>query len=204
MTRQHSPYITLMVAAALVSGLSGCAAGIIGGGAVANSVVDRRSGGSQADDEVMEQRIKSKAQALLRHNKYVGFTPSLSVTSYNRRILLTGQVASAADSQLAEQIARSEQSALSVYNYITVTPNSRSMLDISNDTAITARVRANLLSIANQVYPGHVKVVTYGGVTYVMGILTPAQQSAVTHRVSTTPGVLRVVTLYENYLQSQY
>ncbi len=204
MTRQHSPYMTLIAAALLVSGLSGCAAGIIGGGAVAASVVDRRSGGSQADDEVMEQRIKSKAQALLRRNNYIGFTPSVSVTSYNRRILLTGQVASAADSQLAEQIARSEQSALSVYNYITVVPNNRSVLDISNDTATTARVRANLLGIAGQVYPGHVKVVTYGGVTYVMGILTPTQQAIVTNRVSTTAGVLRVVTLYENYLQSQY
>lgn len=204
MTRQHSPYVTLIAAALLVSGLSGCAAGIIGGGMAAVSVADRRSGGSQADDEVMEQRIKSKAQALLRRNNYIGFQPSVAVTSYNRRILLTGQVASTADSQLAEQIARSEQSALSVYNYITVVPNNRSMLDISHDTATTARVRANLLGIADQVYPGHVKVVTYGGITYVLGILTPAQQAMVTQRVSTTPGVLRVVTLYENHLQPQY
>ncbi|QMT31924.1 BON domain-containing protein [Alysiella filiformis] len=199
MKRPHFPYPSMIAAVLLAAGLSGCAAGIIGGGAAVASVADRRSGGSQADDEVMEQRIKSKAQALLRKNSYINYTPHVAVTSYNRRILLTGQVASTADSQLAEQIARSEQSALSVYNYITVSPINRSVVDVSNDTAITARVRANLLGISHVVYPGHVKVVTYGGITYVMGILTPAQQAAVTHRVSTTAGVLRVVTLFEEH-----
>lgn len=204
MKRQHSRYVPLVATVFLAAGLSGCAAGIIGGGAAVASVADRRSGGSQADDEVMEQRIKSKAQALLRKNAYVNFTPHVAVTSYNRRILLTGQVASVADSQFAEQIARSEQSALSVYNYITVTPVNRTVVDVSNDTAITARVRANLLGISNVVYPGHIKVVTYGGVTYVMGILTPEQQRIVTQRVSSTAGVLRVVTLYEDHRTGIY
>lgn len=204
MKRQHSRYVPLVAAVFLAAGLSGCAAGIIGGGAAVASVADRRSGGSQADDEVMEQRIKSKAQALLRKNAYVNFTPHVAVTSYNRRILLTGQVASVADSQFVEQIARSEQSALSVYNYITVTPVNRTVVDVSNDTAITARVRANLLGISNVVYPGHIKVVTYGGVTYVMGILTPEQQRIVTQRVSSTAGVLRVVTLYEDHRTGIY
>lgn len=201
MTRQYSPFTQFVAATLLAVGLSGCAAGVIGGATVV-SVADRRSAGSQADDEVMEQRIKSKAQALLRKNNYGSAKPSVAVTSYNRRILLTGQVSSIAESQFAEQVARSEQSALSVYNYITVSPNSRTVANVSNDTAITARVRANLVGIGNVVYPGHVKVVTYDGITYVMGILTPEQQAAVTQRVSTTAGVLRVVTLYEDYKAS--
>ena len=49
------------------------------------------------------------------------------------------------------------------------------------------------------VYFGHVKVVTYDGTAYVMGILAPNQQAAVTERVRTTPGVREVVTLYETY-----
>ena len=52
----------------------------------------------------------------------------------------------------------------------------------------------------NGVYPGRVKIVTYDGVTYVMGILTPEEQTAVTQRVSTTAGVQKVVTLYQSYM----
>lgn len=194
--------IKMCVLGALASALSGCA-GIVGGGLVASSVIDRRSGGSQADDEIMEQRIKSKAQAILRKHSIQGFQPHISVVSYNRRILLLGQVSSDNDSQIAEQIARSELSAVAVYNYIMVVPHNRTLMNVSNDTAVTARVRANLVTVPG-VYPGHVKVVTYNGITYVMGILTPEQQNAVTRRVSTTPGVERVITLYENYIRPPY
>ena len=51
------------------------------------------------------------------------------------------------------------------------------------------------------VYAGHVKVVTYNGITYLLGVLTPQQQAAVVERVSTTSGVQRVVTLFENHQQ---
>lgn len=90
--------IKMCVLGALASALSGCA-GVVGGGLVASSVIDRRSGGSQADDEIMEQRIKSKAQAILRKHSIQGFQPHISVVSYNRRILLLGQVSSDNDSQ---------------------------------------------------------------------------------------------------------
>ena len=59
-------------------------------------------------------------------------------------------------------------------------------------------MRTTLLNM-HGVYPGHVKVVTYAGVTYVMGLLTPTEQAIVTNKVSTTAGVQKVVTLYEHY-----
>lgn len=194
---------TVILGTLIATGLSGCAAAVIGGGLAASSITDRRSAGSQADDQVMELHIKSKAQSLLRRNSYGGFKPSVSVVSYNRRVLLLGQVASQADRQLIERIARAERSASAVFNYINVSQNGRTVADISNDTSITARVRANLFNIKD-VYPGHVKIVTYAGVTYIMGMLTPEQQAAVNQRVSTTPGVMSVVTLYENYTSAPY
>lgn len=51
------------------------------------------------------------------------------------------------------------------------------------------------------VIPSRVKIVTYEGTTYVMGILTPEEQAAVTEKVSTTAGVQKVVTLYQTYIQ---
>lgn len=187
---------TAVSATLIATLLSGCAAALIGGGVAASSIADRRSAGSMADDEVMELHIKSKAQSLLGQQQ--GYKPSVSVVSYNRRVLLLGQVPSHGDRQLVERIARAERSAVAVYNYINVLPQPRSVGDIGQDTLITSRVRANLINVPG-VYPGHVKVVTYDGITYVMGLLTPAQQAAVSQRVSVTPGVRRVVTLYENF-----
>lgn len=193
---------TAILCTLIATGLSGCAAAIIGGGLAATSIADRRSAGSMADDEVMELHIKSKAQSILSKN-YQNYKPAISVVSYNRRILLLGQVPSTADRQLIERIARAERSAAAVYNYINVVPNGRTVTDISSDTIITSRVRANLLNVQG-VYPGHVKVVTYEGITYVMGLLSPEQQAAVNERISTTPGVQRVITLYENYTDAIY
>lgn len=190
------------LSAALVSALllGGCAAAVIGGAAAGtSSVIDRRTTGAQADDQIIELRVKNTAAAYLRQNNQTdGFTPNLSVVSYNRHILLLGKVATEAERRFVEQVARSEQSAQAVYNYIEVNPQARSFGNISADTWSTTKVKTMMLGV-NGVYPGRVKIVTYDGVTYAMGILTPEEQAAVTQRVSTTAGVQKVVTLYQNY-----
>lgn len=191
---------TLLLSAALAAGLSGCVGAVLGGAAVGgNSALDRRTTGAQADDGVMEVRVKNTALTYLRQNNQTeGYEPKLSVVSYNRRILLLGQVPTEADKAFVEQVARAEQSATQVYNYINVAAPTRTFGNISADTWNTSKVRTALLGIQG-VYPGRVKIVTYDNVTYVMGILTPAEQAAVTEKVSTTAGVQKVVTLYENY-----
>lgn len=189
-----------ILASALITtlGLTACIPTLIGGAALgAASGADRRTTGAQADDEIMELRIKTTALSALKHqssNKAI--VPQISVVSYNRHILLLGQVASEADKQIVERIARSENSAQAVYNYISLAENHRTLLNLSNDTLITSRIRANLLG-ANGIYAGHVKVVTYNGVTYAMGILTPSQQQTVTETIKTTYGVQKIVTLYQ-------
>lgn len=194
---------TILLVASLTSGLSGCVAALVGGAAVgAESGLDRRSTGAQADDQVMELRIRNTALSYLQNNNQtVGYTPRISVVSYNRHVLLLGQVAGEQEKQFVEQIARSEQSVQAVYNYIDVASPSRTFGDVSADTWSTTKVRTTLLGIQG-VYPGRVKIVTYNGVTYVMGILTAEEQAAVTQKVSTTPGVQKVVTLYQNYQKS--
>ena len=86
-----------------------------------------------------------------------------------------------------------------MYNYITVAPQGRTFGDITNDTWGTSKVRASLLGLSPATQ-ARVKIVTYGNVTYVMGILTPDEQARVTQKVSTTVGVQKVVTLYQNYV----
>lgn len=191
---------TLLAAALTAALLSGCVGAVLGGAAVGGaSALDRRSTGTQADDNVMEVRIKNTALSYLRQNNQAeGFEPKLSVVGYNRHILLLGHVANENDRAFVEQVARSEQSVQEVYNYISVSPQKRTFANVSSDTWSTSKVRTTLLGIQG-VIPSRVKIVTYDGVTYVMGILTPAEQAAVTERVSTTSGVKKVVTLYQTY-----
>ncbi|QEY26945.1 BON domain-containing protein [Neisseria zalophi] len=185
--------------------LSGCVGAVLGGAAVGGaSAIDRRTTGTQADDNLMEVRIKNTAMTYLRQNATTtnGFEPTLSVVSYNRHILLLGQVATEGEKAFVEQVARSESAAQEVYNYITVTSQPRTFGNVSADTWNTSKVRTTLLGIQG-VIPSRVKIVTYDGTTYVMGILTPAEQAAVTEKVSTTSGVQRVVTLYQTYTPRQ-
>lgn len=183
--------------AALVAALSlNACLPLLGGAAVgvAASSADRRTTGAQTDDEVMELRVKTTAISTIKN--ITGVSPEISVVSHNRHILLLGQVSDEASRQTAERIARAEKSAVAVYNYINIDNSGRTLSDRSKDTWITSRVSANLLGLS-KVYRGHTKVVTYNGITYVMGILTPEQQAVVTETVSTTSGVQKVITLYQ-------
>ncbi|MFC2506940.1 MAG: BON domain-containing protein [Kingella sp. (in: b-proteobacteria)] len=191
---------TILALCVLVT-LNGCAALVIGGAAVgANSLANHRSTGAQTDDEVMELRIKNNAMRSIRQYNS-NSEASMSVVSYNRKILLVGQVQNESEKQLVEQVARSEKNAESVYNYIQVAPVKRTLANVNYDTWITSKVRSRLLTIKG-VYAGQVKVVTYNSVVYVMGLLTPEQQNAVVERIRTTVGVQQVVTLFENYQEN--
>ena len=184
--------------------LSGCVTALVGAGAFGViSATDRRSTGAQADDQVMEVRIQNTALTHLRNNNTMqGFEPKLSVVSFNRQVLLMGLVASEADKAFVERVARAQPNAQKVYNYIQVASAAqRGFGDVSSDSWITSKVRTTLIGTKG-VSANHVKVVTYNGVTYVMGILTPEEQALVSNTVSTTAGVQQVVTLYETFVPS--
>lgn len=194
--------VRILITAIFSLGLSGCVSAVIGSAAVgAKSAVDRRTTGAQTDDNVMALRIETTARSYLRQNNQTkGYTPQISVVGYNRHLLLLGQVATEGEKQFVGQIARAEQAAEGVYNYITVASLPRTAGDIAGDTWNTSKVRATLLGISPATQ-ARVKIVTYGNVTYVMGILTPEEQAQITQKVSTTVGVQKVITLYQNYVQ---
>lgn len=191
----------VLLAALTAALLSGCVSALVGGAAVGTkSAVDRRTTGAQTDDNVMAVRVGTTALSYLRQNNQTeGYTPKLNVVSYNRHLLLLGQVSSEAEKHFVEQIARSEQAAQGVYNYITVASPTRTIGNVTADTWGTSKVRTVLLGLSPATQ-ARTKIVTYDNVTYVMGILTPEEQAMVTEKVSTTVGVQKVVTLYQNYV----
>ena len=195
-----TPIKHIIAASLIISTLGGCATAIVGGAAAgANSIANRRTIGTQFDDETTEMHIRTNAKALIKQNN-PNSTATLSVISYNRKVLLLGQVPSETEKQLAEQAARNEPQVQNVYNYINVSSEPRTVANINYDTWLTSKLRSKLLTLASSgVYPGHVKVVSFNSVVYVFGLLTPEQQTLVSNTVSSVAGVQQVVTLYETY-----
>lgn len=171
-------------------GLSGCGALIAAGAAAgAMAVTDRRTIGAQTEDQGIEMKGATELSAAL------GSAGRVSVTSYNRKVLLTGQVATEQDKQKAERVIAAISNVRSVHNEVQVL-GAVSLSTQAADTAITARVKTALLN-AEDLPADQVKVVTEAGTVFLMGLVTRREAdraAAVTSRVG---GVQRVVTVFE-------
>lgn len=180
----------ILAGAALGGSLSGCAP-IVVGGAVMGSLVasDRRTSGTQLEDEGIELRAASR----LRDN--LGERGHVNVNSYNRRVLLTGEVPSAQDKQLVERVVARVENVQLVVNELAVLGNA-SLTQRSSDTLVTARIKAALVD-AKDLFANAYKVVTERGTTYLMGRVTQREADRATEIARSTPGVQKVVRVFE-------
>ncbi|AVP56275.1 BON domain-containing protein [Pulveribacter suum] len=181
----------VLTAAALGAGLSACAPLVIGGGAMVGTLmaIDRRTAGTQVEDEGIELRAASRIRETL------GDRAHINVTSYNRQVLLTGEVATAEDGQKAEQIVRGVENVLSVVNDLGIMPPS-SLTQRSNDTFITGKVRASLVD-AKDLTASAFKVVTERNVVYLMGRVTQREAKRSAEIARGVNGVRKVVRAFE-------
>lgn len=181
---------TVLVAASLVGALSACAP-IVVGGAVMGSLVatDRRTSGAQLEDEGIELRAASR----IRDN--LGQRGHINVNSYNRRVLLTGEVPSAQDKQLVEQIVTRVDNVQLVVNELAVLGNT-SLTQRSADTLVTGRIKAAMVD-SRDLFANAYKVVTERGTTYLMGRVTQREADRATDIARSTPGVQKVVRVFE-------
>ncbi|WP_029526462.1 BON domain-containing protein [Polaromonas glacialis] len=180
-------------AAVLLSSLlSACVGPLLVGGAMVGGTlvaVDRRSSGAQLDDEAIEVRAASQIRSNL------GTRVRASVTSYNRQVLLTGEVPNLQDKQRVEDVVKSVENVASVVNELAVL-NSPSLMDRSADALLTGRVKAMLLD-ASDLQSNAFKVVTERNTVYLMGRVTQREADRATEVVRATPGVQKVVRLLE-------
>jgi len=161
--------------------------GAVGGGALV--ATDRRTSGTQLEDEGIELR------ALSRLRGEVGERSHVNLTSYGRQVLLTGEAASAQDKQLIEQIVSRVENVRSIVNEIAVMGNS-TLTQRSSDALVTGRVKAMLID-AKDLQTNAFKVVTERGTTYLMGRVTQRESDRVTEVARGTPGVQKVVRILE-------
>jgi osmotically-inducible protein OsmY len=186
---KRSLALLLAVVAALF--LTGCPVVLIGGAAAGTAMVatDRRLTDVQIADERIEITAGKRIGDAVKGDTHV------NVTSFNRMVLLTGEVPSEAAKAEAERVTAGVTEVRGVFNELTVGPPT-SWGTRSADSYITSQVKARMVT-AKVVNPMHVKVVTENGVVYLMGLVTGPEGAEATQIARTTRDVKRVVRLFE-------
>lgn len=175
--------------AVALSALSGCAAVLVGGAVAGGLVaVDRRTSGAQLED----QSIELKAIARLRE---IGIQSHVNVTSYNRLVLITGEVPKEADRATVEQALARLENVRSVVNELAVMADS-SISSRSSDSILSARVKASFVD-AQDLQATASKVVTERSVVYLMGRVTEREAARFADVARSVKGVAKVVRVYE-------
>jgi osmotically-inducible protein OsmY len=180
--------IALLLALPLIQG---CGA-LIAGGAAATGVVisqDRRTIGTLTEDEGIEIRAANRVGERFKDGVHV------NVTSFNRMLLLTGEVSDAEARTEVERIAWAVPNVRGVHNELAVAGVS-SYTVRSNDGIITSKVHGRFLD-SNKFNPLHVKVVTENSIVYLMGLVTKQEANDATDIARTTSGVQKVVRVFE-------
>lgn len=182
--------LSLAIAGCASTSLTACFPLVVGGAAVGGLVAtDRRSSGTYLNDEGIELRSSSRIRDSLGERGHV------NVTSYNTQVLLTGEVPSAQDKQLVEQVVRKVDNVKAVVNEIEVMGNS-SLTQRSSDSLVTGRVKASMVD-AKDLFANAFKVVTERGTTYLMGRVTQREATRATDIARGTSGVQKVVRVFE-------
>ncbi len=185
------PLATLVPVLAFSCLASGCAPLVVGAAAVGGTAValDRRHTDVQLADERIEWTVSGRIGDKLKSQG------NISVTSYNKQVLLTGQATTEPLKQEAEKLTGAVSEVRSVVNEVQVAAPS-SLGSRTNDAYLTSQVKARF--VGDQKFnPVHVKVVTDGSVVYLMGLVTRKEADEATHIARHVSGVKRVVRIFE-------
>lgn len=184
---------TILVAALGVAllQLQGCVPLVAtGAGAGVLMANDRRSSGTYIDDQEIELRTGSRIG-----DAYPGDNVHVNVTSYNRSVLLTGEVPDAATKQKITDIAKGVGNVKNVINEVGIAPPAL-LSARTNDAYITTKVKTRFID-AKRFPITAVKVVTENGVVYLLGLVTDQEGADAAEIASTTAGVTKVVKMFE-------
>jgi osmotically-inducible protein OsmY len=170
--------------------LSGCAALLVSGAMVGGTmmVIDRRTSGTQVEDEAIEIKSQSRIREL-------ALPAHVNVTSYNRIVLVTGEVPREADKQAVEQVVARVENVRSVINELAVGEPS-SFGNRTNDSILSGKVKASFVD-AKDLQAQAAKVVTERGIVYLMGRVTEREAARFADVARAVNGVQKVVRVFE-------
>lgn len=185
------PLATAALCGMLAVSLQGCL-GLAVGGAVMGTLAatDRRTLGAQTEDKAIALKAMNQLASLPG-----GDSNHVNVASFNRKVLLTGEVPNAQNKATAEREVAGIEGVQSVVNELAVA-GTTSFTARSNDSLLTGKVKASFVDDST-IYANSIKVVTERGIVYLMGRVTPAEGARAASIASGVAGVQKVVKVFE-------
>jgi osmotically-inducible protein OsmY len=185
------PLATVLLLSAGAASLTACFPLVMGGAVVSGTMVatDRRTSGTVVEDNAIE--IKANRRISVN----IGDRVHVNVTSYNRQVLLTGEVPNLQDKQLVEKLVAEVENVRNIVNELTVMGNS-TLGQRASDTLVISRVKANLVD-ARDLIASAFKITTERGTVYVMGRVSQREANRATEVITRTSGVQRLVRVFE-------
>jgi len=191
------PLVMSVLCGAMLASLSGCVA-LVAGGAISGTLAasDRRTFGAQTED----QSIQFKAANRLRNT--IGDAGHINVNSFNRRVLITGEVPDEASKATAEREVRAVEGVISVTNELEVA-GLASYTSRSSDAIITTKVKASLVDMKD-ISANSYQVVTERGVVYLQGRVTQREGQIGADVARGVSGVTKVVKVFEYITEDEW
>lgn len=176
---------------ALVPMLQSCVPLIVGAGVGAGIMIadDRRTSGTMLEDQTIESKAKDRIT-----EKY-GDKVNISITSFNRLVLLTGQAPTDEIKQDVSVLVLEVPNVRNIQNDIVVGGIS-STTSRASDALLTSQVKGRLTQ-KEGVSSSHIKVVSENGTVFLMGLVTRAEAETAAQTAATTSGAQRVVKVFE-------
>jgi osmotically-inducible protein OsmY len=175
--------------------LTGCVAAVATTALVGTDMAtDRRTSGSYIED----QTIELKSVQAISDNDELDQSSNISITSFNRVVLLVGQAPNEKLRNTASEIVRKIDNVRKVHNEIRISAPG-SILSSTNDTWITTKAKSLMLAEKNFA-SGHIKIITENGEIFLMGLVSRAEADKAITIVRNIDGVERVVQAFE-YIQ---
>jgi osmotically-inducible protein OsmY len=189
-THTKSLLSSVILAAALSTQLTACFPVVVGGAAAGGAMAaDRRTSGTYIEDEAIELKAGKAIADSLKDNVHA------NITSYNRQVLITGEVSDEANKKKAESLVKPIENVVGIKNHLEVAKNS-SISSRTNDTYITSKVKASFIK-ENKFSANYVKVVTENGTVYLLGLVTHKEADEAVEIARSINGVKTVVKVFE-------
>ena len=188
--RVQRPLATALLCGAMLTSLTGCIELMVGGAVMSGvAAADRRTLGAQTEDKAIAVKGESRVPAV------TGDAGHVNVTSFNRRVLLSGEVRDEAMKAAAEREVRTIDGVQSVYNELVIA-GPASYTSRSNDALITTKVKASLVDMKT-ISAASFKVVTESGTVFLMGRVTQREGTVAADVARGVGGVQKVVKLLD-------
>jgi len=187
---QNTLTIRLFTAILLTAVLSGCGVLAVGGVVAGASVMaDRRTPAVQAIDKGIGLEVENALE------KKFGDGAHINVTSFNQKVLLTGEAKDISTKEQAGAYAKANKNVRSVFNELIIGPNSTYTVR-ANDSYLESKIKAQMI-FTDKLPSNSMVIIAEGSSIYLMGILTQHEAGVAKKIASNVNGVKDVYAYFD-------